>query len=141
MPARSRFLFCIYAQVLRVSKMLERRVWATQSPLRQLDGQVSADVFEKLESKRATPERLRDMGVREIGQLVSNQRQAAMVAWVAKRRPRLEVEVAARPITRTVLRVTLTVRDARIHPSVLAAYAYVACAHASPCMCPGDRGV
>ena len=62
-------------QVLRVSKMLERRVWATQSPLRQLDAGVSADVYEKLEAKRATPERLADMSTREIGQLVSNQRQ------------------------------------------------------------------
>ena len=55
--------------------MLERRVWATQSPLRQLDTGVSADVYEKLEAKRATPERLADMSTREIGQLVSNQRQ------------------------------------------------------------------
>ncbi len=35
-----------------------------------------------------------------------------MVSWAAKRLPRLEVEVAARPITRTVLRVTLTVTAA-----------------------------
>jgi activating signal cointegrator complex subunit 3 len=100
-----------YAEkVLKLSKMLERRVWWNMCPLRQIGG-LPQDIYQKLEAKRyvsaARIEALREMGVRELGQLVSNQRQAAALRAEAAALPALAIEVSAQPITRTVLRVTL----------------------------------
>jgi hypothetical protein len=94
-------------KVLRLAKMLERRAWAHKSPLRQM-GSLLPDVYAKIEARRASPETLRDMGVKEVGDLLSNHRSAAAVKAEASALPSLAIEVAAQPITRTVLRVTLT---------------------------------
>jgi len=120
-PRIARGLFAIalskswisYAEkVLKLSKMLERRVWWTQCPLRQI-GSLPCEIYDKLEAKRYVSssriETLREMSVRELGQLVSNQRQAASLRAEASQMPSLAVEASAQPITRTVLRVTLSV--------------------------------
>jgi len=105
-----------YAQkVLKLSKMLERRTWWSRCPLRQIGG-VPAEIYDKLEAKRYTSaarmEALKEMGVREIGQLVSHQRLAAQLKAEASALPALSIDVSAQPITRTVLRVVLTLTAA-----------------------------
>ncbi|KAL1514923.1 hypothetical protein AB1Y20_004002 [Prymnesium parvum] len=101
-----------YAEkVLRLSKMFERRCWFMQHPLRQLGG-LPEYIYEKLEAKRARVDTLRELTVKEVGELISSQRSAQAVKQEAAQMPQLDVEVRAQPITRTVLRVVLTLRAA-----------------------------
>ena len=88
-------------------KSLEQRAWGFRHPLRQLHG-LPPEMYDKLEAKRATADLLREMPVREIGELVNSQRHAAAIRTEARHLPQLLIDVTAQPITRTVLRVTLT---------------------------------
>jgi len=98
-----------YAEkTLRIAKMLERRIWAHLSPLRQIGGQPEY-VYEKVEAKRARVDTLREMSASDVGTLVSSQRQAHSLKAEAHQLPHLELELSAQPITRTVLRVTVTI--------------------------------
>lgn len=93
--------------MLRVAKMLERRAWYTQHPLRQTGG-LPHHIYAKLEDKRASLDTLRELPASEVGALISNQRLALAVKQEVRRMVWLGVEVVAQPITRTVLRVNLT---------------------------------
>lgn len=90
-----------------MAKSLEQRAWNFRHPLRQLHS-LPFDVYDKLEAKRASVETLREMSVKDVGALVNNQRQAAAIKAEASQLPSLDVHVHAQPITRTVLRVSLT---------------------------------
>ena len=70
------------------------------------------ETYGKLEAKRASVETLREMSTKEVGDLVNNQRQAATIKAEAAQLPLVTVDVTAQPITRTVLRVTLTINAA-----------------------------
>ena len=94
-------------KVLRVAKSLEQRAWNFRHPLRQFNS-LSCEVYDKLEGKRASVETLREMSANEIGDLVNHQRLGSSIKAEANRLPQLDVQVHAQPITRTVLRVTLT---------------------------------
>lgn len=65
-------------RVLRVSKMIEQRVWDSQHPLRQF-GTLGQDILCKLEDKKLSMERLREMESKEIGLLIHNQRSGPIV--------------------------------------------------------------
>ena len=60
-------------------------------------------------TRRARIDTLREISAREVGELISNQRAAHDVKKEASQMPLLTVEVRAQPITRTVLRVMLTI--------------------------------
>ena len=97
-----------YAEkVLRVAKSLEQRAWQFNHPLRQLNS-LPYETYGKLEAKRASVQTLREMSAGEIGDLVNHQRLGSSIKQEANRLPHLEMQVHAQPITRTVLRVTLT---------------------------------
>lgn len=66
------------------------------------------EVLARLETRRATRESLLDMNDAEAGSLVSQPRLGSAVRAAARRLPAMHVELVARPITRTVLRVELT---------------------------------
>ena len=100
-----------HPQVLRISKMLEQRAWAFRHPLRQL-GNLPFEIYDKLEAKRASVDTLRDLDVKEIGALISNMKQGPAIKAEARQLPQLLVDVSAQPITRTVLRVSLTLTAA-----------------------------
>jgi len=109
-------------KVLRLAKMLERRIWANATPLRQI-GSLPADIYAKIELKRASVDAIREMSAREIGDLINNQRTAHALKAEAATLPAVSLEVSAQPITRTVLRVVVTVTAAfewkdRLHGSV-----------------------
>ena len=97
-----------YAEkALRLSKAIERRMWPMQTPIRQIGGQ-REDIYQKVEAKRADANTLREMAVGEIGQLVTNQRAAHGIKAEVEMLPHLTIDVVPQPITRTVLKVTLT---------------------------------
>lgn len=53
-------------QFLTISKMIERRVWSYDHPLRQID-EISANILKKIEERKANVFRLKDMTATEIG--------------------------------------------------------------------------
>lgn len=54
------------ARFLEMAKMLERRMWHFETPLRQFP-KLSHEILEKIEEKRLSISRIRDMDHKEIG--------------------------------------------------------------------------
>ena len=95
--------------LLNLAKSAERRMWPQQSPLRQLGDLLPRLTLARLEDRGATLERLADMSAAEIGGLLRLNAEAGQRVRIAVAAfPRLEVVAECQPITRTVLRVHLT---------------------------------
>ena len=54
-------------RLLQLSKVIEKRQWGFESPLRQFP-MLSVEILRKLEDRRLTVDRLREMEPQEIGQ-------------------------------------------------------------------------
>ena len=54
-------------RLLQVSKMVERRLWGFDNPLRQFD-QLSPEIMNKLDERRMTVDKLKEMEATEIGE-------------------------------------------------------------------------
>ena len=117
-------------QLLDLAKAIDKRRWYLPHahPLAQFDETrgITSDILAKLEARglSASLERLRDMNDDEIGALIFNTRMGSEVARCVQMFPSLEMSVVVQPITRTVLRVELTVRadfqwHDRVHGMIL----------------------
>lgn len=95
-------------RLLTMAKMLERQMWGFQSPMRQFT-KLGHEILGKIEDRRLTVEKIRDMDFREIGQLLRHERMGKEVRAAAWQFPLLTLEAKIQPITRTVLRVNLTI--------------------------------
>lgn len=95
-------------RLLMLSKMFEKQMWDFETPMRQF-GCVTYDLIEKIESSGLSVMALRDMDAREIGDVLRNQRSGSMIARCAEEFPMLEIEASLQPITRTVLRIRITI--------------------------------
>jgi activating signal cointegrator complex subunit 3 len=99
--------------LLTLAKACERRVWPFQHCLRQFDSVLSAELLHKLENRRATFERLYDMRAEEIGSLLKlNTPIGKKVRNCIDSFPNLDVSAILQPITRTVVRVQVTIEAA-----------------------------
>ncbi|KAH8061224.1 hypothetical protein JL721_8885 [Aureococcus anophagefferens] len=109
-------------RLLALAKAVERRLWWFQHPVRQLADlepnlnerrrKFPEDALRQLEAKRLTVDRiLGDLNgdPREVGSLVRNNAAGASLVAAARKVPSVTLEADVKPITRTVLRVTLTV--------------------------------
>jgi pre-mRNA-splicing helicase BRR2 len=96
------------ARVLLLAKMLEQRQWSTMSPLRQF-GDVPPELVKRLESKDFSLERLYELNSQELGALVRMPAQGAFLFERIHQCPRVLLAAAVQPLTRSVLRVELTV--------------------------------
>lgn len=119
----------VAVKALNLAKMLDHRLWTTSTPLRQVGG-LTEGVFERLEATRSTRDRLLDMSDDEVGALIRHPRQGSAVRACARRLPILAMSVGAKPITRAVLRVEVSLRaafdwSARVHGSSQAYYVWV----------------
>lgn len=91
-------------KLLTLCKMLDRRLWDFQTPLRQLDSRaLTPELLTKMEEKKLTPDRLRDLSSSEIGHLVHHVRQGDAIKAAVHQLPHLQLHVAIQPITRTVI--------------------------------------
>lgn len=98
--------------VLGYTLMLERRAWRDIShPLRQVAG-FSQELALKLEESELDLDRLREMPDKEIGAALRAHRLGSVVAQAVATIPHLEVSANIAPITRSVLRVTLSLTPA-----------------------------
>ncbi|RPA76659.1 pre-mRNA splicing factor [Ascobolus immersus RN42] len=93
---------------LDLCKMAEKRMWPTMTPLRQFPG-APREVITKLERIGFHWESLFHMDPPTIGQALDMHRQGKTVHALLERFPRLEVQAQVQPITRSMLRVELTI--------------------------------
>ncbi|XP_071445378.1 activating signal cointegrator 1 complex subunit 3 [Hetaerina americana] len=94
---------------LTMGKMFEQQLWDFQSPMRQFIC-LPFEILQKIEDRRLTIDRLREMDHREIGSMLRHPKMGEIVKKCAEEFPLLDMEENMQPITRTVLRIRLTVR-------------------------------
>ena len=106
--ARHRGWSTVARRLLELSKMAEQQQWDTAHPLRQL-ARMPPGIAAKLEARGVGVEALRDMDAGEIGALVDSAAAGRDVARLAGLFPCVELSATLQPVTRSVLRVHLTV--------------------------------
>ncbi|RVE44496.1 hypothetical protein evm_010825 [Chilo suppressalis] len=95
-------------KTLALCKMVDRRMWQSMSPLRQFR-KMPEEVIKKLEKKNFPWEKLYDLGPNEIGELVRAPKLGKMLHKHIHQFPKLELATHIQPITRSTLRVELTI--------------------------------
>ena len=96
-------------QLLTVSKSCDLRIWPHQHELRQFEKSLKPEVLFKLEEKKATLDRLWDMSASEIGSMLRlNTQIGGQVKSCMRAMPHLNMTAVVQPITRSVLRVSVT---------------------------------
>lgn len=95
-------------KVLNLCKMIDHRMWGAQSPLRQFS-RIPGEIVKRIESKDFPWERLYDLEAHAIGELVRYPRMGVPLHKAIRQLPRLQLEGHIQPITKSVLRVELTV--------------------------------
>lgn len=95
-------------RLLVFSKMIEHRVWWFETPLRQMPS-MKAELSRKIELKDLHYERLRDMTANDIGGMLKNRKSGECISKLVSRIPRLDLEVTVKPLTRSVVRLFVSV--------------------------------
>ncbi|GBP32714.1 Putative U5 small nuclear ribonucleoprotein 200 kDa helicase [Eumeta japonica] len=106
-------------KTLALCKMVDRRMWQSMSPLRQFR-KMPEEIVKKLEKKNFPWEKLYELGPNEIGELLRAPKLGKMVHKYVHQFPKLELATHIQPITRSTLRVELTITpdfqwDEKIH--------------------------
>ncbi|XP_034947956.1 putative U5 small nuclear ribonucleoprotein 200 kDa helicase [Chelonus insularis] len=104
---------------LSLCKMIDRRIWQSMSPLRQFR-KMPEEIVKKIEKKNFPWERLYDLGPNEIGELIRVPKLGKMIHKYIHQFPKLELSTHIQPITRSTLRVELTITpdfqwDEKVH--------------------------
>uniref|UniRef100_A0A8C5LGL3 Activating signal cointegrator 1 complex subunit 3 n=1 Tax=Jaculus jaculus TaxID=51337 RepID=A0A8C5LGL3_JACJA len=97
-------------RLLNLSKVIDKRLWGWASPLRQFSV-LPPHILTRLEEKNLTVDKLKDMRKDEIGHILHHVNIGLKVKQCVHQIPSVTMEASIQPITRTVLRVTLS-----IHP-------------------------
>ncbi|CDK26415.1 unnamed protein product [Kuraishia capsulata CBS 1993] len=92
--------------LLAICKSIDKRIWAFSHPMRQFD--LPAIVMRNIEAKKPSMETLRDMSSSELGDLVHNQRMGSVLYKLVGRFPTLLIEGDIFPITKSVMRLHIT---------------------------------
>lgn len=95
-------------RLLTMSKMFERQMWDWMTPMRQFTI-IPNDILQKIEDRGLSVNALREMSSREISDMVRNHKYGDMVKRYAQEFPQLAIEANLQPITRTVLRIRVTI--------------------------------
>jgi activating signal cointegrator complex subunit 3 len=93
---------------LTVSKCFEHRLWPDQHPLWQFDSVLKYELIRKLEERHFDLEQLRDMSPSDIGAALRHPAAGPQIATAVSAFPTVGIEANLHPITRTVLRIQLT---------------------------------
>ncbi|PFX22952.1 activating signal cointegrator 1 complex subunit 3-like [Stylophora pistillata] len=96
-------------RLLGLCKMLDKRQWVFENPLRQFTI-LKQETLVKLEERKATVDRLRDMTADEIGHMIRHPRMGSAVKSCVEQIPAISLATSIQPITRTVLRVRVTIK-------------------------------
>ncbi|THH28522.1 hypothetical protein EUX98_g5677 [Antrodiella citrinella] len=93
---------------LDLCKMVEKRMWSSMTPLRQFKG-LPGDIVRKAESKQFPWYRYFDLNPPEIGELIGVQNAGKLVYRLVHNFPKLQLQAQVQPITRSLLRIDLTI--------------------------------
>ncbi|CAG4955228.1 unnamed protein product [Parnassius apollo] len=96
------------ALYLKMAKMLELQQWDFYSDMRQFNC-FPNEILKHIEYPMLKPDQIRDMDWKELGDLIRNPKTARHMKKCADEFPLLEMEASLHPITRTVLRIRLTI--------------------------------
>jgi pre-mRNA-splicing helicase BRR2 len=123
---RAIFEICLkkgWAQVAKLAldlcKMAEKRMWPTMSPLRQFPS-CPRDIVQKAERIDVPWSSYFGLDPPQMGELLGMPKAGKTVCQLVQKFPRLELEATPRPVTRSMLRIELTIRpnfewDDQIH--------------------------
>ena len=92
---------------LNLCKMAEKRMWPTMTPLRQFP-ECSADIVKKAERIDVPWSSYYDLDPPRMGELLGMPRQGRQVCGMVEKFPRLDISAQVQPVTRSMLRVELT---------------------------------
>uniref|UniRef100_A0A7N6BIR2 Activating signal cointegrator 1 complex subunit 3 n=1 Tax=Anabas testudineus TaxID=64144 RepID=A0A7N6BIR2_ANATE len=95
-------------RLLTLCKVIDKRLWGFAHPLRQFPN-LNHVVLNRLEEKKLTVDKLKEMRKDEIGHMLHHVNVGLTVKQCAHQIPSIMMEASIQPITRTVLRVRLTV--------------------------------
>lgn len=95
-------------KTLSLCKMIDKRMWQSMSPLRQFR-KIPEEIVKKIEKKNIPWDRLLDLGPNEIGELIRVPKLGKMVHKFINQFPKLELSTHIQPVTRSTLRVELTI--------------------------------
>ncbi|MCJ1226445.1 DEIH-box ATPase [Toensbergia leucococca] len=93
---------------LDLCKMAEKRMWPTMTPLRQFP-QCPKDIIQKAERIDVPWSSYFDLDPPRMGELLSMPKAGKTVCSLVQKFPRLEVQAQVQPMTRSMLRVELTI--------------------------------
>lgn len=94
-------------KALDLCKMVEKRSWYSMSPLRQFP-KAPLDLVQRLEKKNLQWDRMYDMDPAALGQLVNTPALGKLLHKFIHQFPRLELQVQIQPVTRSILKLELT---------------------------------
>ncbi|KND04164.1 ATP-dependent RNA helicase BRR2 [Spizellomyces punctatus DAOM BR117] len=95
-------------KALDLCKMVDKRMWLSMSPLRQVRG-FPPDVIKRLERKEFPWERYYDLNPQELGELAGIPKAGKLIHKAVHQFPKLELQAHVQPITRSMLRLELTI--------------------------------
>lgn len=95
-------------KALALCKMTTYRLWGSQTPLRQFKN-IPVAILQQVERKDLAWERWYDLSSQEIGEMIKAPKLGKTVHKLVHQFPRLELAAHVQPITRTVLKVDLTI--------------------------------
>ncbi|KAG1326813.1 DExH-box ATP-dependent RNA helicase DExH12 [Cocos nucifera] len=95
-------------KALNLCKMVDKRMWSVQTPLRQFSG-IPNEILMKLEKKDLAWERYHDLSSQEIGELIRYPKMGRQLHKFIHQLPKLNLAAHVQPITRTVLGFELTI--------------------------------
>lgn len=106
-------------KALNLCKMVQKRMWSVQTPLRQFTG-IPNEILMKLEKKDLAWERYYDLSSQELGELIRYPKMGRTLHKFIHQFPKLNLAAHVQPITRSVLGVELTITpdfqwDDRVH--------------------------
>lgn len=93
-------------KALNLCKCCQRRMWGSQSPLRQFKG-IPIEIVTKIENRLAW-ENYYDLSSQEIGELLQLPKMGKTVHKFVHQFPRLELSASVQPITRSIVKIDLT---------------------------------
>jgi pre-mRNA-splicing helicase BRR2 len=93
---------------LNLCKMAEKRMWPTMSPLRQFPG-CPAEIVRKAERIEVPFTSYFDLDPPRMGELLGLPKAGKTVCALVAKFPRLEIQAQVQPMTRSMLRVELTI--------------------------------
>ncbi|CAF4020508.1 unnamed protein product [Rotaria sp. Silwood2] len=95
-------------KTLNLAKMIDKRMWATMCPLRQFK-KISNTINRTIEKKNISWDRFYDLDANEIGEFLRAPKIGQIIYKYIHYIPKLELTVHILPITRSMLKVELTI--------------------------------